>query len=129
MLTPHKMSRCFLALLAGTMLSFSMPALACEEGGPDGPGGKAMHMGPPKTLAEAKERAKKRLDMLNGMSEEDWRKHQQERAGMKEKWQSMTPEQKAAAKDKMMQMHQNHDGMGMKPPAGGDKAPPPGGAN
>ncbi|MFO1243229.1 MAG: hypothetical protein U1E36_08580 [Rickettsiales bacterium] len=125
----HKMSRCFLALLTGAALVFSMPVLACEEGGPEGPGGsggKAMHMKPPKTLEEARARAKQHLDELNSMSEADFQKRQQMHQQMRDKWQSMSPEEKEAAKGKMQQWKQNHQG-GMMAPHDGGTPPAPGG--
>lgn len=123
----HKLSRCFLALLTGTFLVLSLPAHACEEG-EGGPGGgigsgKPMHMGPPKTLAEARERAKQRLDELNSMSEEDFQKRHEMHQQMKDKWQSMTPQEREAAKSKMQQWKQNHGEGGMMPPQPQGNAP------
>lgn len=118
----HKMSRCFLSLMAGTALLISLPAHAEDAPPPPPPGAMMMegpmHKGPPETLAEARQRAKERLDVLNSMTEEQWQENMKIRQQMKDKWQNMSPEEKEAAKTKMKQWKNNHEGHGMKPPAG-----------
>lgn len=124
----HKMSRCFLSLMAGTAMLLSLPAHA--EDIPPAPAAGAivmegpMRKGSPETLAEARERAKHRLDMLNSMTEEQWQQSVKMRQEMKDKWQNMTPEEKEAAKMKMKQWKNNHDGHPTPPPAGGAPATP-----
>ena len=101
----HKMSRCFLSAMAGTALLLSLPAHA-EDTPPPPPGGGAMmmmegpmHKGPPETLAEARERAKQHLEILNSMTEEQWQQSMKIRQEMNDKWESMTPEEKEAFKE------------------------------
>lgn len=107
--------------MAGTALLISLPVHA-EDAPPPPHGGMMMmegpmHKGPPETLVEARQRAKERLDMLNGMTEEQWQENMKIRQQMKDKWQNMSPEEKEAAKTKMKQWKNNHEAQGMKPPA------------
>jgi len=57
----------------------------------------------PTSLKEARSRAQKRLDQLNNMTEEEWQKQQERRAERRKKWESLTPEQREAKRQKMME--------------------------
>lgn len=86
------MKRSTLLTLAALLLT--PPAIAIAQDGP---------RKPPKTLEEARERAQKRLDRLNSMTEEEWQERRESRAERRKNWENLSPEERAERKKKMME--------------------------
>jgi hypothetical protein len=109
---------------AATLALISTGAWAADDSGSAAPATGKHHA---RTLEEARKHAHEYADKLDKMTESEWNEKQQKRHAWREKWKTMTPEEKAAYKkeraEKWHHKTENGDSSGISNAASPSTAP------